>query len=159
MSAWTILACGDPMRGDDGAAIAALDRLDRVPGALPPDVVIRRVGELEPDDLVAATARGSCIVLDAVVGVEPGALVELPVDALGSADAPAPASSHALPLDVVVGVAEVLGADLGAATFLGIGGEDFELGHDLSDAVRDHLDAFASRIAWSILEEDPSPCA
>ena len=92
-------------------------------------------------------------------GVEPGALVELPVAALGAIGAPAPASSHALPFEVVIGIAEALGADLAAATFLGIGGEDFTLGHGLSDRVRDRLDAYASRIAWSILEEDAPRCA
>ena len=153
---WTILACGDASRGDDGAAIAVLERL---PGEVSARVVVRRVGMLEPDDLVAATRGGSCVVLDAVRGVEPGSLVELPVADLAAFDAPAPASSHALPLEVVIGLAEALGADLDAATFLGIGGSDFDLGRGLSDAVRDALDAYASRIAWSILEEDAPRCA
>jgi Ni,Fe-hydrogenase maturation factor len=130
-------------------AIAALERL---PAELAGRVVVRRVGMLEPDDLVAATRGGSCVVLDAVHGVEPGSLVELPVAALAALDAPAPASSHALPLDVVIGLAEALGADLDAATFLGMGGA-------LSDPVRAALDTYASRIAWSILEEDAPRCA
>ena len=152
----TILACGDPSRGDDGAAVAALDRL---PNEVAGHVVVRRVGMLEPDDLVAATADGSCLVLDAVRGVEPGAVVELPVADLAALDAPAPASSHALPLEVVIGLAEALGARLDAATFLGIGGADFDLGRGLSAPVRAALDAYASRIAWSILEEDAPRCA
>ena len=155
-TSWTILACGDPSRGDDGAAIAALERL---PVEVAARLVVRRVGMLEPDDLVAATRGGSCVVLDAVRGVEPGSLVELPVADLACLGAPAPASSHALPLEVVIGLAEALGADLDAATFLGIGGSDFDLGRGLSDPVRDALDAYASRIAWSILEEDAPRCA
>jgi hydrogenase maturation protease len=153
---WTILACGDASRGDDGAAIAALERL---PAELSARLVIRRVGMLEPDDLVSATSGGSCMVLDAVHGIEPGTVVELPVAALAALDAPAPASSHALPLEVVIGLAEALGADLDAATFLGIGGADFALGRGLSAPVRDALDAYASRIAWSIHEEDAPRCA
>jgi len=153
---WTILACGDGSRGDDGAALAVIDRL---PVDVAASVAIRHVGQLEPDALVAATTGGSCMVLDAVRGVEPGTVVELPVAALASIDAPAPASSHALPLDVVIGVAEALGADLAAATFLGIGGEDFGLGHGLSEPVSARLDAYASRIAWAIEEEDTPRCA
>ncbi len=155
-TAWTILACGDASRGDDGAAIAALERLPRDVAAM---AVVHRVGMLEPGDLVAATRGGSCVVLDAVRGIEPGSVVALPVTGLAALDAPAPASSHALPLEVVIGLAEALGADLDSATFIGIGGADFGLGHGLSEAVRAALDRYASRIAWSILEEDAPRCA
>ena len=72
----TVLVLGDPMRGDDGAALLAAQRLE---AAAIPDCRIRHVGQLGPDDLVAALTEGRCLVLDAVRGVPPGEVVELPL--------------------------------------------------------------------------------
>jgi hydrogenase maturation protease len=152
----TILVCGDPSRGDDGAALAGVARL---PAAVALRVTVRNVGRLEPDELVAATARGACLVLDAVRGVEPGSVVELPLADLLADEAPTPATSHAVPFGLVIGLAEALGADLGEATFLGIGGEDFTLGARLSDPVRAGLDAFARSIARAAIEGSARACA
>ena len=144
----TILVCGDPSRGDDGAAIAAVARLER---ADPPAACVRRVGQLEPDDLVAAVASGGrCVVVDAVRGVEPGRIIEVPLGRLAAADGPQPASSHALPLEIVIGLAEALGADIDRAVFVGIGGHRFDLGTGLSPAVAAALDAAAEAIDRAI---------
>ena len=152
----TILVCGDPSRGDDGAAIAAISRL---PADVALGVTVRTVGRLEADELAAATRHGSCLVLDAVRGVEPGTIVELPLADLLADDAPTPATSHAVPFALVVGLAEALDADLADATFLGIGGEDFTLGAGLSWRVRAGLDDFARRVAWAVLEGSAGACA
>ena len=152
----TILVCGDPSRGDDGAAIAAVSRL---PAELAVRVTVHTVGRLEADELAAATRLGSCLVLDAVRGVEPGTVVELPLADLLADDAPAPATSHAVPFSLVIGLAEALGADLARATFLGIGGADFTLGAPLSEPVRAGLDGFAVRVAWAAVEGGAAPCA
>ena len=152
----TVLVCGDPSRGDDGAAIAAVSRL---PAGVAVDITLRTVGRLEADELVAATRLGSCIVLDAVRGVEPGTVVELPLADLLADDAPAPATSHAVPFSLVIGLAEALGADLSAATFLGIGGEDFTLGAPLSASVRAGLDPFARRVALAVRDGSAGACA
>jgi hydrogenase maturation protease len=145
---WTVLVCGDPSRGDDGAAIAAVERI--VP-ATSPRARVRRVGQLEPDDLVAAVAGGGrCVVVDAVRGIEPGRVVEVPLRRVGAADGPQPASSHALPLEIVIGLAEALGADIGRAVFIGIGGRSFELGRGLSPAVVAALDSAAATIERTI---------
>ena len=47
----TVLVLGDAMRGDDGAALLAAKHLETM-GI--PDCRIWRVGQLGPDDLVAA---------------------------------------------------------------------------------------------------------
>ena len=132
-SSCTVLVLGDAMRGDDGAALLAARQLEV---AAIPDCRIRRVGQLGPDDLVAALAEGPCLVLDAVRGIAPGEVVELPLARVADAAGPQPASSHALPPGVIVRLAAVLGAPLEAGTFLGIGGERFELGDGISPAVR-----------------------
>lgn len=142
--AWTVLACGDASRGDDGAALAALERL---PHRLPASIQLRACGLLEPGELVAALLSGPCLLLDSVHGVEPGSVVELPLARLLSGDDPIPASSHALPMPIIIGLAEALGAPLGRGSFLGIGGASFGLGQPLSPAVEAGLDAYARAIA------------
>jgi hydrogenase maturation protease len=160
----TVLACGDASRGDDGAAIAAMDRLAAVRR---PGVRVRVVGQLEPDDIVEALLVGRCIVVDAVHGVEPGTVVEIPLRALGGSDGPQPASSHALPIEIVVGLAEALGANLDDGTFVGIGGRCFEIGSPLSEPVATAIGDLALAIDRQIgmtplaeaSTEEVRPCA
>jgi hydrogenase maturation protease len=148
----TVLVCGDASRGDDGAAIATVARLDRREN---PGLRVRRVGQLEPDDLVEALSGGGrCVVVDAVRGIEPGRILAVPLRQLGLADGPQPASSHALPLDVVIGLAEVLGADLDRGAFVGIGGSAFDLGAGLSPAVEAALDGAGDLIERVIADPD-----
>jgi hydrogenase maturation protease len=152
---WTVLVCGDRSRGDDGAALVAMDRLAP---ALPPSVDVRRVGQLDPVDLVDALAAGRCVVLDAVRGVPPGQVVGAPLAELGHGG-PSSASTHALPLPTVVGLADALGADLDAACFLGIGGDRFELGGRLSRPVRRGLAGYVAAIADLVGDREALPCA
>jgi hydrogenase maturation protease len=140
---WTVLVLGDPMRGDDGAALLAAEHLE----GRATQHNIRRVGMLGPEDLVEALAKGPCLVLDAVRGITPGEVVELPLERVADVDGPQPASSHALPAGTIVGLAEALGARLQAGTFLGIGGERFELGDAISPAVRRGLAGYERAIA------------
>lgn len=152
---WTVLVCGDPARGDDGAALAAAARLDgRAAGAS-----IHPVGQLEPDDLVAALDRGSCIVLDVVRGIPPGALLDMPLSSVGGGRGPTSASSHALPLPTVVGIAAALGADLGRGRFMGIGGTSFDLGAGLGPRVEAGLDLLTRAVAARLEQEGGGPCA
>ena len=144
---WTLLVCGDPARGDDGAALAAVDRLEV---GQRDGIQIRRVGQLEPDELVAALSAGPCLVVDAVHGVEPGQVVEIPLRQLAGGDGPVPASTHALPIPVVIGLAEALGADIDDGTFIGIGGRTFGLGRGLSTETERGLDACAGAIGRRI---------
>jgi hydrogenase maturation protease len=139
----TVLTCGDASRADDGAAIAAIGRLteDRRQG-----VRVRLVGQLEPEDVLEALLAGRCIVVDAVRGVEPGEVIEIPLRSLGATGGPQPASSHAMPIAIVIGLAEALGADLDNGVFVGIGGRSFELGSSLSVPVEAGLGALAAAV-------------
>ena len=152
---WTLLVCGDRSRGDDGAAQAAIDRLSTPMAAT---LTVRRVGHLDPDVLVDALADGPCLIVDAVRGVEPGAIVSLPLTELGR-DGASSASSHVLPLPTVVRLADVLGADLARGRFLGIGGEHFDLGAPLSPPVERGLAALAAAITASVGRGEVASCA
>ena len=151
----TVLVCGDRHRRDDAAALLAADRLGPV---LPEDVIIRRVGMLGPDDLVAASAAGRCLVIDAVRGISPGTVVSMPLADLETSG-PSSASSHALPLRTVIALADALGADMTDATFVGIGGEEFELGEGLTPRVEASLDAFVRAITRTLFNGGGATCA
>ncbi|MEO5941657.1 MAG: hydrogenase maturation protease [Candidatus Limnocylindrales bacterium] len=140
---WTVLVCGDRSRGDDGAAIAAVERLPR---RLKAATTIRACSQLEPDQLVAALLSGPCLILDTVRGVTPGTMVEVPLANMLAGDAPADAATHALPMPIVVGLAASLGAPLGRGAFLGIGGSCLDVGERLSPAVDAGLTAYVAAI-------------
>lgn len=161
MPSVTLLVCGEPMRGDDALALAVLD-------ALPPTARakadVRHVGQLMPDDL-HPHAR-PVIVLDAVAGPAPGTLVDLPLDGLAAASARGdfnPASSHALPLTITLGIVERLSGGLPDGRFVGIGGSDYTLGTGLSPAVRDAIAPCAARVSeWLTVlanQEGSATCA
>jgi len=152
----TVLVLGDAMRGDDGAALLAADHLEM---AAVPDCRIWRLGQLGPDDLVAALSEGPCLVLDAVRGVPPGEVVERPLVRVADTGGPQPASSHALPPGVIVRLAAALGADLDMGTFVGIGGERFELGEGISPAVQRGLAGYERAIARRLAAIGGATCA
>jgi hydrogenase maturation protease len=151
----TVLVCGDRHRQDDAAALVAADRLSET---LPADVVVKCVGQLGADDLVTATTAGRCLVIDAVCGIGPGAIVSMPLSELSSGG-PASASSHALPIPTVIALADALGADMARGTFVGIGGDTFDLGEGLSPLVEAALDEFVAEIAHVLQRPDGVPCA
>ena len=147
----TVLVCGDVARGDDGAAIAAVARLAPFKRT---GVRVRVIGQLQPDDLIDALSDGRCVVVDAVRGIEPGHVVEVPLEAVSGPAGPQPASSHALPVRTAIGLAQVLGADMSRASFIGIGGSAFGLGFGLSPAVENGLGRAVATIDRAIHEAE-----
>lgn len=147
MSRVTLLACGEPLRGDDGVARAIVRRL---PAATRPLAEVREVGGLMPDDILDAGAP--LIVIDAVHGPPPGTLIDLPLAQLaGVADAgPTPSSSHVLPIGTVLGIVERLGGDLSESRFIGVAAADFAMGASLSRPVRRAVEVAAVRCAYWI---------
>jgi hydrogenase maturation protease len=161
MPAVTLLVCGEPMRGDDALALAVLDALPPTARAM---ADVRHVRQLMPDDLHPHASP--VIVLDAVAGPAPGTLVDLPLDRLAAASAGGdfnPASSHALPLPITLGIVERLAGGLPVGRFVGIGGADYTLGAGLSPAVRDAIAPCAARLSeWLTVlssQEGPAACA
>jgi hydrogenase maturation protease len=128
----TVFACGEPLCGDDAAAGLAVS-------ALPPRARlaadVHRVGQLSPEMLIGPAAATPVVIVDAVAGLEPGELLRLDL-----ADVPAlarqirPRSTHQLPLDQMLGLAEALG-HRPEGVFLGVGGTVFGFGLPLSEPV------------------------
>jgi len=156
MTAWTVLVCGDRSRGDDGAAVAAVERLPR---RLRAEIRIRARGQLEPDELVSALLSGPCLILDTVHGVPPGSVVEVSLAKLLAGGCLTPASTHALPMPIVVGLAQELGAPLEAGAFLGIGGSAFSVGDLLSPEVEAGLDDYVATIVAHLRARTGARCA
>lgn len=134
-AAW-LLACGNADRRDDGAALAATRGL----GAT-------ACGHLDIDDLLAAPAGRPIVICDAAAGVEAGRVVTLPFDELlANPRGPSPHSSHALPIDQVIGVARAIAGRPIDGVFVGIGGADFGFGEGLSAPVAAGLPVFRAAI-------------
>ena len=154
-----VLACGETERGDDGAALVAAEALRarmergaqeaiRGQDALPAQEALREVrlvGQLEPDDLTGLAPGARVVVIDAVRGIEPGRIVRRPLADLATGG-PAPRSSHMLPLRDVLGIVTALEGSLPEGVFVGLGGTSFELGVQMSAAVRDAIPRYVAAI-------------
>lgn len=157
----TVLVCGEPMRGDDGVALAVADGLASTSET---PVEIRRVGSLMPDDLV--DLDGAVVVLDAVAGPEPGTVVDMPLAAAAAdgASAPAARSSHALPLGATLAIAARLrDGRLPPGRFLGVAIGRADLGNEMTREVAASVPRAARRVAAWIRRlgrrEDDATCA
>ena len=145
-----LLVCGNADRGDDGAALSAVATLlPSLPSALLERLEVRRCGHLRVEDLTDVPAGELAVVVDAAVGIPPGHVVTLPIrQILADAGSPAPRSSHELPIDQVLGLADVLRpGGLPGGTFVGIGGRRFGYGRPLSRSVRLNMAEFQAAIA------------
>lgn len=150
-----MLACGAIDRGDDGAALRAVRSLPR---AARRGARIEEVGYLSPELLIGDPPQLPRLVLDCVAGLPGGEIVDLPLAELPGLEARMrTTSTHALAPGAAVAIAALLDAVRPGDRFLGIGGERFEVGDDLSPAVSAHLDAIVDRLAASIREA--RPCA
>jgi hydrogenase maturation protease len=144
-----LLVCGERLRGDDGAAIRAVEMLDAATRAL---VEVVEVGQLSVEALLEVPAGVAVIVADAAVGVPAGEIVTLPLAdvARSTGSGATPASSHSLPPDQVLALAEELRGSPLRGSFVGMGGTKFGFGERLSPPVAAGLRAFAEAIAAEV---------
>jgi hydrogenase maturation protease len=150
-----VLACGAIDRGDDGVALLAVRALPRSARRA---AQIDEVGYLSPELLIGDAPETQRLVLDCVAGLRSGEIVDLPLADLPELEARMrTTSTHALAPGAAVALAALLGAVHPDDRFLGIGGERFGVGDDLSPAVRAQLDAYVERMATRI--EEAVPCA
>jgi hydrogenase maturation protease len=148
-----VLVCGSADRSDDGAALCAVAHiLPQLEPALRQRVEVRRCPQLDAADLIDVADGEACLVLDTVVGVEPGIVVQIPLDELTRLEDAAPRSSHALPISQVLGIAEAIRGQLPRGRLVGIGGKWFGFGETRSRAVRDGMAAFEQAAALAIQE-------
>lgn len=145
----TVLVCGSADRGDDAAAVLAVELLRP---ATRRRAVIEYVGQLGVEALLERPPGSAVIVVDAAVGLAPGRVVRMSfADLRSGARSPVPRSSHELPIPEVVGIAELIAGPL-AGGLVVIGGLDFSLGAKPSPGVRASLDHFAREIEAAIDE-------
>ena len=148
-----VLVCGSADRGDDGAALCAVAHvLPRLEPALRQRIEVRRCPQLDAADLIDVADGEACLVLDTVVGVEPGSVVRIPLDELTRLEDAAPRSSHALPISQVLGIAEAIRGQLPRGLLVGIGGKWFGFGETRSRVLRDGMDAFEAAVERAIQE-------
>jgi hydrogenase maturation protease len=151
-----LLVCGNAERADDGAALVAVATL--LP-TLPPNVLaavdVRRCDELSIEDFVDVPDGCGCVVVDTVVGIPAGSVVTIPLADLAGHDAggaPAPRSSHVLPIGHVLGIASVLREGAVEGVFVGVGGRSFGFGGAIGRPVRAALPAFRAAIEQALVD-------
>lgn len=140
----TVLVCGETLRGDDGVGRAIAAALPRSAAQL---AEIRHVGSLMPDDLVDVT--GPLVLVDAVVGPTPGAIVDIPLAAVAAdaGTAPTSRSSHVLSLPAILGISAALGRQLPAGRFIGVAAGKVTIGEGLSPEVAFAVEPAARQLA------------
>jgi hydrogenase maturation protease len=155
MAEWTdpkrvcVLVCGERLRGDDAAAVLAAEMLPTDALAL---AEVIEVGLLSVEALLDVPEGVAVIVADAAVGVAAGEVVVLPLASVArsTGSGAALASSHSLPPDQVLALAEALRGSLPRGVFVGIGGAEFGFGERLSAPVTAGLPAFVTALADEI---------
>ncbi len=150
-----ILACGAIDRGDDGAAIRAVR-------ALPPSALrlaqVEEVGQLSADLFMDDPPETRRVVVDCVAGLPLGEVVDLRLRDLPELERRTrPTSSHGLSPGAAVGMAALVGAIREEDRFVGIGGERFDLGAEMSPPVVDGMTRLVELLAERI--EGAGPCA
>ena len=149
----TVLACGSTDRGDDGVAVKACRRLR---SRLPADAIIRVVGQLDVDDLLAIPDGSTVLVVDAARGLRPGAIRRIPLGGLlATPGSIRPRSSHALAMPEVIGLADMIRGHPLRGCIVLIGGREFGLGATLSERVADRLGHFEAAILTAITDLRP----
>jgi hydrogenase maturation protease len=143
-----VLICGSTDRADDGAACVAGAALATL---LPPDVRLRVVGQLDIDDLLASPAGAAIVIVDAATGIQPGQIVDLPIEALiRGKQLIRPRSSHALALPEVIGLAELLRSRPLGGRIVAVGGAEFGLGRELSKRVDAAIPALVEAVRAAV---------
>jgi Ni,Fe-hydrogenase maturation factor len=153
-----VFLCGELDHSDDGAPFRAIRLL--------PQRVRARAQFIHPGQLSVSAmreaARAPCIIVDAVSGIEPGSIIELPLsDVMAMARArkttaaqPASRRPQKLVMEQALALVELLRAAPPSGRFVGIGMGHSGLGDTLSAAVAIGVPALAARLAAAIAELD-----
>ena len=134
-----VLAIGNPLRRDDGAAAAAVDGLGDDRGVA---VVVRH--QLAPELADAVAAARMVAIVDARQGGAPGSIAWRE---LRAADAAPPALAHALSPEALLALAAALHGARPPAWLVTVAGADFSFGEGLSPPVERALPELRARVA------------
>jgi hydrogenase maturation protease len=145
-----VFACGDPLRGDDSVAPLAVKGM---PADVMDGVAVRLVGALETEYLVDLPAGVRVVIVDAVVGPPPGEIVQIDIAEMsGRAEEVVTTSTHQLPLDQVIAIAQLLRDQPIEGIFVGVGIEAVSEGAALSEPVEAALPSLREALARALGE-------
>lgn len=146
MSEVLVICLGNPHAGDDGAALLAADSLA--------GCAIVRAGRPGPGLLDLLEREGPVVLVDVTQsGEAPGTLHHLDLGELTSAAVAGPnVSSHGFGPAQTLALGQALGRPMPPGHFIGIEGQRFEAGEELSPAVREGLPALVEAIRRSVEE-------
>ncbi len=118
-------------------------------------VEVRLVGALEPEYLRDLPAGARVIVVDAVVGPPAGQLVEMDLAEMsGRAERVVTTSTHQLPLDQVVAIAQLLRDEPVVGRFVGMGVEAVAIGEEPTASVEASIPALRDAVARTVADLD-----
>jgi hydrogenase maturation protease len=118
-----------------------------------PDAKVRitQIGQLDVDDLLGVPQGSGVVIVDAATGIDPGAILELPLRALvGMEDTVQPRSTHALAMPEVIGLADMLRGRPLIGRIVVIGARRFTLGRPLTRRVAAALPALARAVGTAV---------
>ncbi len=154
MAGVVVFACGDPLRGDDSVAPTACRSL---PLEVRARADVRLIGALEAEYLRDLPAGVRAVIVDAVVGPPPGTIVEMDLAEMsGRAEKVVTTSTHQLPLDQVVALAQVLRERPVLGRFVGVGIEAVAIGEEPRTSVAESIPALRDAVARAVEELDAS---
>lgn len=140
-----VIGLGNPLMGDDGLGIAALERL-RERWDVPAEVELVDGGTWGMNLLPVIESAGRVLLIDAItVGARPGTVVVIPRARLPRYLA-TKISPHDVDLRDVLALAELRGTLPEQTVAIGLEPARVELASDLSDAVRTSLDDLVSAV-------------
>jgi hydrogenase maturation protease len=144
-----VLVCGSIDRGDDGAPFAASELLE---SDRPANARIRRIGQVEVDDLLSIPRSAGVVIVDAATGIDPGTILELPLRGLLGNESVQPRSSHSLAMPEVIGLADMLRGRPLVGRIVVIGARRFTLGRPLTRRVSAALPSLSRAIRVAIAQ-------
>lgn len=134
-----VIGLGNPLMGDDGLGLVALERL-RAGYAIPPEVELVDGGTWGMNLLPVIEDAGRVILIDAIdVGTAPGTPIRLERNRLPRYLA-TKISPHQVDLRDVLGLAELRGTLPNDTIALGLQPKRVALGNELSDVLRCRVD-------------------
>ena len=142
-----VLVCGSIDRGDDGAPSAASELLE---SDRPANARIRRVGQVDVDDLLSIPRGGGVVIVDTATGVDPGTIIVLPLRGLVGDPSVQPRSSNSLAMPEVIGLADMLRGRPLVGRIVVIGARRFNLGRPLTRRVSASLPSLARAIRVAV---------
>jgi hydrogenase maturation protease len=137
-----ILACGNPLRGDDGVALQIASCLQE--GYTEPDIETYCVQQWTPELAESISKADLAIFVDASTSIPAG---KMRLEEVYASAGHAGTTTHSLsPGELLVLARELYQRAPARAYLLTVGGESFEHGHQLSDVVRQAIPAACNEI-------------